>query len=69
MANKIISVKGMSCDHCAQTIQKTLAELAGVQNVSVNLEKKEVVVDFDENQVEVAEISSKIAEAGYEVLN
>lgn len=68
MTNKIISVEGMSCDHCVQSIQKALTELAGVQCVSVSLEKKEVKVDFDKNQLGVEEIFLKITEAGFKVL-
>lgn len=57
----------MSCDHCVQTVHKVLSELAGVEKVAVSLEKKQVSVDFDDNRVGLAEISSKINEAGYEV--
>lgn len=67
MANRTIGVEGMSCQHCVETIQKSLAELAGVRSVSVNLEKKEVAVEFDENQVGQAELASKITAAGFEV--
>ena len=69
MTNKTIGVGGMSCDHCVQTIQRALTELAGVQAVSVNLGDKKVAVKFDENQVGVEEISSKITATGFEVLN
>lgn len=69
MTNKIINVEGMSCNHCVQTIRKTLIELVGVKEVSVSLEKKEVSVDFDEKKVETTEIFLKITNAGFEILN
>ena len=69
MKSETIGVEGMSCDHCIKTIQKALAELVGVKSVSVSLGRKEVEVDFDENQVRLVEISSKINGAGFEVSN
>ncbi|MFQ5672195.1 MAG: heavy-metal-associated domain-containing protein [Nitrospinales bacterium] len=69
MISKVISVEGMSCDHCVQTVQKALSELAGVEKVVVSLENKQVSVDFDDSQVGLAEISAKITKAGYEVAN
>ncbi len=58
----------MTCDHCAQTIMKAVGEISGVQEVKVDLEKKEVAVDVEENQVNLQTISSKIVEVGYEVV-
>ena len=66
MANSTIAVAGMSCEHCVQTIKKSLRELAGVNEVDVDLEQKKVAVEFDENQTNVQAIAAKIKEAGFE---
>lgn len=67
MAQQTINVEGMSCEHCVQTITKAVGEAAGVQNVSVNLEAKNVSVDYDETAISLEDISAKITEAGFEV--
>ena len=67
MKNQVINVNGMSCDHCVQTITKALTELNGVADVQVDLDKKVVVVDFEENQTDLKTISNKITEVGFEV--
>ena len=63
-----IKVMGMSCDHCVQTIQKAVGEISGVQQVNVDLDKKEVTVAIDENKTKLKDITSKIVEAGFEVV-
>ncbi|MFQ5481678.1 MAG: heavy-metal-associated domain-containing protein [Nitrospinaceae bacterium] len=68
MAEKVIHVEGMSCDHCVKTVTEALQELPGVRAVSVDLGKKEVRVEVEESGVEDAEISSKIVAAGFEVV-
>lgn len=66
MASSTIAVDGMSCDHCVQTIKKSLRELAGMNEVDVDLEQKKVTVEFDENQTNVQAIIARIKEAGFE---
>ena len=67
MTQQTISVGGMSCEHCVQTITKSVGEVAGVKAVSVNLEDKNVSVDFDKTVVSLEEISSNIIGAGFDV--
>lgn len=66
MANKKFKVEGMSCNHCVETIRKAVGVLAGVRNVSVDLEKKEVAIDYDERRTDLERVSATIAEAGFE---
>jgi len=68
MENQVIKVMGMSCDHCVQTITKALEGINGISKVQVDLEKKQVTVDFEENQTDLKTISAKINEVGYEVV-
>jgi len=62
-----IQVQGMTCGHCVDTVQKAVEGLEGVSTVSVNLEEKQVQVDFDENRTGVDEIEDQIKVAGFEV--
>ncbi len=66
MTHQIINVEGMSCDHCVQTITKAVMDVQGVKEVSVNLEGKQVSVDYDEREGALKEITGAIAEAGFQ---
>jgi copper chaperone len=68
MQDLSIEVMGMSCDHCVQTILKAVGTIAGVQQVNVDLDKKEVSVVIDESQTEREVITAKIVEVGFEVV-
>lgn len=67
MVSRTIKVTDMTCDHCVQTIKKAVGETAGVKQIDVNLQKKQVSVEFDESQTDLETIIAKIADAGYEV--
>ncbi len=67
MKSETIRVLGMTCDHCVQTVKKAVADAGGVSQVDVDLEKKEVSVDFDDAQTDLKSIIENIVEAGYEV--
>lgn len=69
MTNKNIHVEGMTCDHCVETVTKAVNSLDGIRQVSVDLDKKQVSVDFDESRTDTDIISSKIIEAGFEVVS
>ena len=68
MSSQTIQVRGMSCNHCSQTIHRALRAMPGVSKVSVSLEKGEVVVDLDDTQADTQTISAKIIEIGFEVV-
>ena len=68
MKTKQISVNGMSCNNCAETVKITLENMAGVKQVQVSLEDKTVLIDFEENQINLKEIKGKIIEVGFEAL-
>ncbi len=59
------SVPAIHCAHCAMSIREEVSEVAGVQDVDVDLEAKRVVVRGDE--LDDAALRAAIAEAGYAV--
>jgi len=65
MPNKIFLIEGMICNHCAANVKDSLIKIKGVQEVRINLEKKNAVVDGDYNSEEVKEAITK---AGYKVV-
>ncbi|WP_440945279.1 heavy-metal-associated domain-containing protein [Methanosarcina sp. T3] len=58
----------MECDHCVMRVGGAIASVEGVVEVDVSLEKKEVVVDFEDNRTDSGKIRDAIREAGYEPL-
>jgi copper chaperone len=63
--NLILSVPGVTCEHCRTAITKEVGMVTGVESVDVDLEQKVVTVrglDLDDGAVRAA-----IDEAGYDV--
>jgi len=67
MAQESLIVEGMTCQHCVQTITDALGKIAGTHKVAVDLDKKEVQVDYNEDETNLQEISDKIVEVGFEL--
>jgi len=68
VSSQTIQVRGMSCDHCSQTVHRALKAMPGISKVSVSLEKGEVVIDFDDTQTNIQTISAKIVKIGFEAV-
>lgn len=64
----LILVEGMSCGHCAASIQKAVGELAGVSQVQVDLATKTVAVTYDPTRVAPAALNQAITNQGFQVL-
>ncbi len=65
MRTETFVVEGMTCNHCAQHVQKALEGVAGVQQVQVSLEKANAVVTYEESQFDFAAARKAVEEAGY----
>ncbi|MFP3965626.1 heavy-metal-associated domain-containing protein [Actinomadura fulvescens] len=59
------SVPGMSCGHCVNAISGEVGQVAGVENVSVDLDAK--VVTIRGERLDEAALRAAIDEAGYEI--
>ena len=68
MANQTLNVEGMTCDHCVQTIKEAVNNLVGISRVEVDLENKQVAVEYDKALVKLDSINDKIVEIGFEVI-
>ena len=65
MVDITYSVPAIHCAHCAMSIREEVSEVAGVDDVGVDLEAKKVVVRGHE--LDDAALRAAIAEAGYAV--
>jgi len=65
LAQIVLKVEGMSCNHCKMTVEKALRNISGVESVQVNLAQKEVVVSGSANR---GQLVKAVEEAGYTVI-
>jgi len=63
MADYKIIVKGMFCNHCKMTIEKSLLSIEGIDNVNANLETG--IVEVNGKIIDEKIIKEKIENAGY----
>lgn len=59
-----LTVEGMSCGHCEQTVEEAIATLAGVQGVEADRDAEQVSVDGD---VSTEQLVAAVTDAGYDV--
>ena len=62
-----ISVPEIHCGHCKSSIEGALSPLPGVQRATVDIEARNVTVEYDEGSVSRDQLVSAIEEQGYEV--
>jgi Cu+-exporting ATPase len=62
-----LPVSGMTCAACARTIERTLANTAGVERARVNLATNTATIEYQPSRVKVADFVAAIEELGYGV--
>lgn len=66
--NAVIKISGMSCQHCAQLIEKNLNSESGVAEAKVNLVAEQAVVKYQPMEVDLTKLKKIIRDSGYEVV-
>ena len=61
-----LSVEGMTCANCANTIEKALGNIPEIESINVNFPLKRCVVEYKTTQLSPEKIITLIAQAGYE---
>ncbi len=67
MAQTVLDVPDISCEHCQRTITNALTPVEGVQSVNVDIPAKQVRVEFDAAKVDVDRMKEILAEEDYPV--
>ena len=65
MQMAVLTINGMSCKHCVNTIETTLRELNGVTQASVDLAAGRAFVTYKPEQVTVEQLVAAVSDAGY----
>ncbi|MCU0513121.1 MAG: cation transporter [Anaerolineae bacterium] len=65
MTRQTFKIEGMHCVGCAMTLDGVLEDLPGVVSASTGYARQEVVIEWDERRVTVAQLLEAIRAAGY----
>lgn len=63
-----LTVEGITCAACGWLIEKQLAKLDGVKQISVNVSARRSVVVYDDSKVKLSGVLSRLKAIGYESL-
>lgn len=66
MKNQKFNVTGMTCSACSTHVEKAVSKLSGVDKVEVNLLSNNMVVHYQDNQINDQEIIKAVQNAGYQ---
>ncbi len=67
MAQSILNIPTISCDHCTRTITDALTGVPGVHTVDVDVPSKQVRVDFDAQVVTLDRLKEVLQAEDYPV--
>jgi mercuric reductase len=64
-----LDIAGMTCDHCAVSIENNLSKLNGIQKADVSYPNGTATVSFDESTLDKASVIEAVNETGkYQVV-
>lgn len=67
MATTVLTVPGISCEHCAHTVTEALTPVEGIKQVTVDIPSTRVRVEYDQSQVSIEKMREVLAEEDYPV--
>ena len=68
MATATLTLKGMSCASCANSIQKAIQQVPGVKTAQVNFATEQASVEYSDRDTSLDTIQAAVANAGYEAI-
>ncbi len=68
MEKRVIPVLDMSCAVCAAAVEKTVQELPGVQEATVNFAANTIHVVYDSHQISLMDMRVAVQAAGYDLV-
>lgn len=67
MANVVLNIPDISCEHCQKTITNALTPVQGVRRVDVDIPTKQARVEYDESVIDVNTMKEVLQEEDYPV--
>lgn len=65
MKKEQFDITGMTCSACSSRVEKSVSKLSGMSEVSVNLLKNSMVVNYDDAALNTNDIVNAVVKAGY----
>lgn len=65
MENKSFVIEGMTSASFAQTIEKAVGKLSGVDKTSVNLATEKMQVSYNPSVISVVDVTGAVSNSGY----
>ena len=69
MTKKIFKVQGMTCASCAQTVEKALEKVPGVESAGVNFATSQASVEYNQANTDFAALASAVQGTGYTLVD
>jgi copper chaperone len=66
MAEAIMKIEGMSCQHCVMRVRKAVDQLPGVSRSDVKVGT--ALVEYDESRIKATDLEQAVEQAGYRVI-
>jgi copper chaperone CopZ len=60
-----LTITGMHCGGCVESVDKALKGISGVSNVSVNLKEGKAVIDYDPAKTSQKEMVQAVKKTGF----
>jgi len=67
MQKTVLNVPGISCGHCEKAIKGAVNGIPEVKKVKVDIKKKTVFLEYDNDKISIDKIKNAIEDAGYEI--
>jgi copper ion binding protein len=67
MNQMTIEVNGMTCEDCVQKVERGLSDIMGIDRVLADVEKGQVYVEYDPQEVQLRSMEETIQRLGYSV--
>jgi copper chaperone len=67
MAKEVLSVPEVTCQHCVNALEGAVGALDGVDTVKVDLDRKDITIDYNDTQVGRDNFVAAITGEGYQV--
>ena len=65
MAEILLKIEGMSCQHCVMSVKKAVEKITGVTSAEISIGNAKVT--FDGSKTNRNEIAKAVEDAGYKV--
>lgn len=68
MKKETLTIAGMHCASCTNSVENGVKALPGTQNVSVNLTTEKLTFEYDESVLDLEVVKNKVSDLGFRVV-